>query len=196
MPPRPSQVPPPTTRASQVSQRGFYGDQTALTVALGRSDVDVRWLDPKFNVMVNCPTHYVHSTCGPDALYSRAAVAFNASSDGGGAAAAAQTYGPLSIVHFVWGPKPWMKQLDGKPPRSVYPAVQADIPLANAYRTWVRALLGEARVAKYFLPGAMDQLDPVPTSPFANRASYDACDTGHRTPPRPLHPCRPPPLPP
>ena len=56
--------------------------------------------------MINCPTHYVHSSCGADAVYSRHAG--NRSAE-------------LSIVHFVWGPKPGMKQLDGKPPRSGYP---------------------------------------------------------------------------
>ena len=40
--------------------------------------------------MINCPTHYVHSSCGADAVYSRHAV--NRSAE-------------LSIVHFVWGPK-------------------------------------------------------------------------------------------
>ena len=53
-----------------VSRRGFYGDQTALTVALGRADVPVRWLHPRFNVMVTLPYSYVLSSCGEDALYA------------------------------------------------------------------------------------------------------------------------------
>merc|ERR1719353_2219918 len=79
-----------------VSRRGFYGDQTALTVALGRADVPVRWLHPRFNVMVTLPYSYVLSSCGEDALYA-------------GRAARAAGAAPVSIAHFTWGPKPWMK---------------------------------------------------------------------------------------
>ena len=76
-----------------------YGDQTALTVALGRADVPVRWLHPRFNVMVTLPYSYVLSSCGEDALYA-------------GRAARAAGAAPVSIAHFTWGPKPWMKALD------------------------------------------------------------------------------------
>ena len=131
--------------------------------------------------MINCPTHYVHSSCGADAVYSRHAV--NRSAE-------------LSIVHFVWGPKPWMKQLDGKPPRSVYPAVQADIPFANEYRAWVKDLLGEARTATYFLPGALEPLEHTATSPSLHEPPYKTCLTGSkRTRFVPLRPCDLPPPP-
>ena len=66
-----------------------------------------------------------------------------------------------------------MKQLDGKPPRSVYPAVQADIPFANEYRAWVKDLLGEERTATYFLPGALEPLAHTATSPHGAKGRCD-----------------------
>ena len=123
--------------------------------------------------MVTAPAHYVHSTCGADALYSRHAAKGNASD------------APLSIVHFVWGPKPWMAQLDGRPPRAVSPAVQADVPFANEYRAYARDLLGPARAARYLSPGALDHVDPTPTSPSLRRESYGNCLRERR----PLRPC-------
>lgn len=149
-----------------VSRRGFYGDQTALTVALGRADVPVRWLHPRFNVAVTLPYSYVLSTCGEDALYA-------------GRAARALGAAPVSIAHFTWGPKPWMKALDARRAthRLKANAVQNDGPLANAYRAWVRAALGARRVARYFSEGAMAPL-PNATAPG-----------GARLDPRPFRRC-------
>ena len=49
-----------------VSSAGFYGDQTALVAALGRSDVPVRWLHPRFNVALTLP--YSSRTTAPKGL--------------------------------------------------------------------------------------------------------------------------------
>ena len=140
-----------------VSRRGFYGDQTALTVALGRADVPVRWLHPRFNVMVTLPYSYVLSSCGEDALYA-------------GRAARAAGAAPVSIAHFTWGPKPWMKALDAwrATHRLKTNAVQNDGPLANDYRAWVRETLGARRVARFFSDDAMAPL-PNATAPGSAR---------------------------
>ena len=138
-----------------VSRRGFYGDQTALTVALGRADVPVRWLHPRFNVMVTLPYSYVLSSCGEDALYA-------------GRAARAAGAAPVSVAHFTWGPKPWMKALDAwrATHRLKTNAVQNDGPLANDYRAWVRETLGARRVARFFSDDAMAPA-AEPTAPGA-----------------------------
>ena len=69
----------------------FSGDQTALSVAYGRNDMDIHWLAPRFNVPLTLPNHYIQHTCGADALYSQVA---------------ATDPSKVSFAHFIWGPKP------------------------------------------------------------------------------------------
>ena len=101
------------------------GDQTALVAALGRSDVPVRWLHPRFNVMLTLPFSYVESSCGEDATYARHAAA-------GGQPGAP----PVSFAHFVWAPKPWMAamtKVNALARDKRRNAVQADAPFANEH---------------------------------------------------------------
>jgi hypothetical protein len=144
-----------------VSARGFYSDQTALSVAMGRDDVAVHWLPARFNVALTLPRSYVAATCGADAVYSRHAA--------GGSKAKR-----VSFVHFTWGPKPWMQQLNA---RHAMPtsAVQADRRYANMYRAWVLGVLGRNRTARYFHPRAFDEVTEAMSPTVLDGKLYKAC---------------------
>lgn len=149
-----------------ISPKGFYGDQTALTAAFGRDDVHVHWLPPRFNVALSLPRDYVKSTCGADARYSRfAAHSSNAT---------------LSSVHFIWGPKPWMRAMSVPHINPLKFAVQADVLYANLYRRFVRDVLPPDVVRTYFVP--LDDIDNT-TKIVLHPATYGIC---RRSP----HPCR------
>ena len=146
-----------------VSSLGFYGDQTALSVALGRDDIDVYWLDPKFNVMLTLPKDYIRSTCGPDALYSRVAATHDK---------------PISAVHFVWGPKPWTTMMNDNHLVPNKFAVQADLLYANTYRDFVKSILSPELRLAFFAPHAFDVINN--TTPYLKSAHYSACDKNPR----------------
>mmetsp|Transcript_22906 Transcript_22906/g.73641 ORF Transcript_22906/g.73641 Transcript_22906/m.73641 type:complete len:232 (+) Transcript_22906:253-948(+) len=148
-----------------VSEAGFYGDQTALSVAVGRADLDVRWLPPKFNVALTLPKDYVRATCGPDARYS---------------ANAADRTAEIAAVHFVWGPKPWTSLMNRDHASTQRFAVQADLPFANEYRTFAKRILRGGPAARFFSPNAFDLINNSMT--HVHRPTYAACDQSP-------HPC-------
>lgn len=122
-----------------ITSKGFYGDQTALTVAMGRDDIPIHWLPSRFNVPLTLPRSYVQSTCGADAVYSRHS------------ARPENSTLPVSSVHFVWGPKPWMSAIT-KPHKLHLAAVQADLLYVNAYRDFVRRTLSSDLARRLFHP--------------------------------------------
>lgn len=142
-----------------ISNKGFYGDQTALTVAYGRNDVHVHWLPSRHNVALTFPRSYVQSTCGDDATYSLYAALPDASHR-------------VSSVHFIWGPKPWMAQMN-RPHRLRSAAVQADLKFVNRYRSFVHDALPSAIRARLFQEHAFALFNT--TTPHFAMDAYARC---------------------
>jgi len=145
----------------QISPKGFYGDQTALSVAMGRNDVHIHWLHPKFNVPLTLPFEYVAKTCSPDALYSRSAL------DGAE---------PVSFAHFIWGPKPWLQVMNARKPSGFYggAAIATDWRYVNPYRTWLLRMLGREFALQFFHPAALELLND--TSAVYRKEAFRACN--------------------
>ena len=166
-----------------VSPLGFYGDQTALSVALGRDDIDVHWLHPRFNVALAQTKDYIRATCGVDARYSKHA-AIDPLPNTVVNLVAPDTHRPptkiirtttsqaISGVHFVWSPKPWTPNMNINHMFPLKFAVQADLPYANVYRTFVRRIL-DPDLLTFFAPRAFDHLNNAST--YVKHAIYSAC---------------------
>ena len=147
---------------------GFDGAQTALSAALGRTDLPIHWLPPRFNVPLTLPKSYIRSTCGPDARYSWSLLSNDTT---------------ISSVHFIWGPKPWTSLMATPHLDEKKFGLQADLPFANDYRAVLRRLLPNPDTrANFFAPGALDTIPNI--SAHRNSVVYAACDL------RP-HPCVP-----
>lgn len=150
----------------EISPKGFYGDQTALTVAFGRNDIPIYWLPNRFNVALTLPRAYVQSTCGQDATYSE----FGAHPD---------LDHPVSSVHFIWGPKPWMAAMV-KPHPLHSAAVQSDLKYVNLYREFARRVLPSRLRSRLFHEYGMSPLNKtdarvVPSAYIHCRQAEDPC---------------------
>lgn len=159
-----------------VSSKGFYGDQTALTAAYGREDVDVYWLHPKFNVGLSFPTEIVKMTCGRDVTYAKnAALLVQVGEEGVNA-----TCENVSAVHFLWGPKPWTLQMNERhfATRKQKVAIKADLPYANMYRDAVRSLVSREILERYFKSGSFEKLNK--THVHLHRAPFGFCEESKR----------------
>ena len=147
--------------------RGLYSDQTALSVALQRDDLDIHWLHPRYNVALSAPSHYVRTTCGADARYAVHAA------DG-------LAGGALSIVHFVWGPKPWTAAMGAKGTlprrRSHQPmTIQADTRFVNDYRNFAVAALGETLALAAFGPLPRLNESALAAHVHVSQADFEYC---------------------
>lgn len=145
----------------EVSTKGFYGDQTALTAAYGLDSVNVHWLSPRFNVGLTFPKDAIRTTCGPDVRYSKYA-------------AKPDNLHNISAVHFIWGPKPWMTKMNVHHAMPTRFAVQADVRYANMYRHCLKMLLPYDLIDYYFSSDAFAVLNH--TTPHYHPGSYGFCD--------------------
>ena len=86
--------------------RGYlYGDQDLLNLLLGRRDIEVAYLHPRFNVQLAYPTHQRDAFMDqPWCAYGQAQFAV--------AAIGEAAFGASSFGHFIWTPKPWQTRAD------------------------------------------------------------------------------------
>lgn len=130
-----------------VACEGFvYGDQDLLNLIIGRQDIEVTYLHPRFNVQLAYPfrqrdAYMDQDWCG----YGQATFA--------AAAAGKAAFGVASFGHFIWLPKPWGHAID-KDLNAIYGVLEkggrlgirfsvvSTPPWVNAYRDFALDLLG------------------------------------------------------
>ena len=84
----------------------MYGDQDLLNLIIGRRDIDVRYLHPRFNVQLAYPARQKDAFMDPPWCgYGQAQFA---------AAAAGGALNSSSFGHFIWTRKPWTAQVDSE----------------------------------------------------------------------------------
>ena len=84
----------------------MYGDQDLLNLIIGRRDIDVRYLHPRFNVQLAYPARQKDAFMDPPWCgYGQAQFV---------AAAAGGALNSSSFGHFIWTRKPWTAQVDGE----------------------------------------------------------------------------------
>jgi len=135
-----------------------YGDQDLLNLIIGRRDIDVRYLHPRFNVQLAYPARQKDAFMDPPWCgYGQAQFV---------AAAAGGALNSSSFGHFIWTRKPWTAQVDGEL-RRIYGdlarggrtgmqyMVLASPPWVNAWRDFAVDALGPDTYSDLF------KLDPA-----------------------------------
>lgn len=159
--------------AARAAGGAVYGDQDLLNLMLGRRDIDVHYLPPRFNVQLAYPHRQTDAFmadpwCARDRrvrLPDRAATGRLCLRYGqaqfAAAAAGRAAFGSSSFGHFIWTRKPWTPHVDGELHR-IYEAIRAGgrpglryVVLAspawvNAWRAFAVEALGADHYAQLF----------------------------------------------